>query len=96
MVVSTIRSTHPISIIWQHEGVTIDTNSSEVILHAPVTVERNGTALIKSILELCLTELDEGSQYSCMVMQQELVHDEGMFSVAVEPRKCNQCCRGAT
>ncbi len=84
VLLSTLNSTAPASITWQHNGATLNSNSPEVTIHAPVTVERNGVTLVKSVLELCLTELDEGSEYSCTVMQQQHVLDEGTFRVTVE------------
>ena len=75
------NSTVPVSIVWKRNGIRLDSNSNTSV-HAPE--QNDSVTVIRSILELCLTEVDGGSQYSCAAMQQQDILDEQLFTVTVQ------------
>lgn len=75
--------------------------ASQARVHTTVMSERNGTVLLKSVLEICLTAVDTGGEYSCQVMAGQELLDEASFHINVLPpqsecKKCNGSWRTLT
>ena len=69
------------SVTWRRGGHL----ASQATVHTTVMSERNGTVLLKSVLEICLTAVDIAGEYSCGVMAGQELLDEESFRINVLP-----------
>ena len=60
--------TNKINVTWKYNGHDFPSNSN-VTIHSPGMVKKEGVSFIKSILEICVNDhFDVNGNYSCIAM----------------------------
>lgn len=83
-VVVTGDNSTAVHVTWQHNGVDIGA-TPHFQVHTPVTPQRSGTTIIKSVLDVCVTATDVAGNYSCTAVAGESILDQEAFRIHVEP-----------
>ena len=73
-----------INVTWQHNGRLLISSSNMKILPS-TTVKREGLLIVKSILEVCVTNIEDGGTYSCIAATHQppddLQEDKATFQI---------------
>lgn len=73
-----------VSIGWRHSGESFDANPLLRVHTSQVMMLQGGLTVHKSVLEICVTEVDVSAEYSCVVVNGQDIIEQATFRITVE------------
>ena len=73
-----------VNVMWKRNDSTLDHTDPQLTIHPPEFTSREDMTFIKSILEVCVTDIYVEGTYSCVAENETTILDENSFQIQIE------------